>query len=137
MTASPIPLSRGAVHDRSTLTLSARQQKTFGVFLILHGLAHAGIGLWAGENGRWWLPISLWELSMVGFLAAGFGAIGVGGLKEIWRPLTILGAVSSLVLLILTPAMVLVLGLTADFIALTVIAYSRDAATGNHPHAVP
>jgi hypothetical protein len=65
---------------------------------------------------------------MVGFLAAGFGAIGVSGLKEFWRPLTIIGAVSSLILLILTPGVVLVLGLTVDFIALSLVAYSRDAA---------
>lgn len=130
MTAPPIHLARGAVRERSTFTLSARQQKIFGVFLLLHGLAHAGLGLWAGETGRSWLPISLWELSMVGFLAAGFGLIGVSGLKEFWRPLTLIGAVSSLALLIVTPALVLVLGLTVDFIALSVVAYSRDAATG-------
>jgi len=129
MTAPPILLSRGTVRERSTFTLSARQQKILGVFLLFHGLAHAGIGLWAGETGRWWLPLSLWELSMVGFLAAGFGAIGVTGLKEFWRPLTIIGAVSSLVLLIVTPGVVLVPGLTVDFIALSLIAYSRDATT--------
>jgi hypothetical protein len=126
MTAPPILLSRGDVRERSTFTLSARQQKILGVFLLFHGLAHAGIGMWAGETSRWWLPISLWELSMVGFLAAGFGAIGVSGLKEFWRPLTIIAAVSSLLLLILTPGVVLVLGLTVDFIALSVVAYSRS-----------
>jgi hypothetical protein len=133
MTAPPILLSRGAIRERSTFTLSARQQKIFGVFLLFHGLAHAGIGLWAGETGRWWLPISLWELSMVGFLAAGFGAMGVSGLKEFWRPLSIISAVSSLVLLILTPGVVLVLGLTVDFVALSLVAYSRDAATEKNP----
>ncbi len=131
MTASPILLSRDALRERSTFTLSARQQKIVGVLLLFHGLAHAGIGIWAGETGRWWLPISLWELSMVGFLAAGFGALGVSGLKEFWRPLTIISAVSSLMLLILTPGVVLVLGLTVDFMALSVVAYSRDATPEN------
>jgi len=129
MTAPPIILARGTVRERSAFTLSARQQKILGVFLLFHGLAHAGIGIWAGESGRWWLPISLWELSMVGFLAAGFGAIGVGGLREFWRPLTIISAVSSLLLLILTPGVVLVLGLTVDFIALSLVAYSRSAVS--------
>ena len=76
---------------------------------------------------------------MVGFLAAGFGAIGVSGLKGFWRPLTIISAVSSLMLLILTPGVVLVLGLTVDFIALSVVAYSRDAtdnAAGHSRHRV-
>lgn len=127
MTVPPIILSRGTVRERSTFTLSARQQKIVGAFLLFHGLAHAGIGMWAGETSRWWLPISLWELSMVGFLAAGLGAIGVAGLKEFWRPLTIIAAVTSLMLLILTPGAVLVLGLTVDFIALSVVAYSRSS----------
>ena len=83
--------------------------------------------MWAGETGRWWLPLSLWELSMVGFLAAGFGAIGVSGLRNYWRPLTVLSAIASLMLLILTPGVVLVLGLTVDFIALSLVAYSRSA----------
>ena len=133
MTAPPIVLSRGTVRDRSTFTLSARQQKVFGIFLLFHGLAHAGIGMWAAETGRWWLPMSLWELAMVGFLAAGLGAIGVTGLRDFWRPLTIIGAGSSLLLLILVPGFILVLGLTADFIALSMVAYSRSAATANSP----
>lgn len=131
MTAPPIILSRGTVRERSTFTLSARQQKILGAFLLFHGLAHAGIGMWAGETSRWWLPISLWELSMVGFLAAGLGAIGVSGLKEFWRPVAIISAVSSLLLLILTPGVVLVLGLTVDFVALSLVAYSRSATAGN------
>jgi hypothetical protein len=135
MTAPPILLSRGTVRDRAAFSLSARQQKVFGVFLLFHGLAHAGIGMWAGETGRWWLPISLWELAMVGFLAAGFGAIGVAGLKDSWRQLTIIGAASSLLLLILTPGFVLVIGLTVDFIALSMVAYSR--ATTETSTAVP
>lgn len=126
MTAPPILLSRATARERATFTLSARQQQIFGVFLLFHGLAHAGIGIWAGETGRWWLPISLWELAMVGFLAAGFGAIGVAGLKDFWRPLTVVGGIASFMLLILTPGAVLVLGLTVDFLALSVIAYSRS-----------
>ena len=109
MTTPPILLSRGTVRERATFTLSTTQQKLFGVFLFLHGLAHAGLGMWAGETGRWWLPMSLWELAMVGFLAAGFGAVGVAGLRNFWRPLTVISAVASLLLLIMTPGVVLVL----------------------------
>ncbi|HET9635204.1 MAG TPA: hypothetical protein VFP26_04670 [Gemmatimonadaceae bacterium] len=133
MTATPILLSRGSVRERASFTLSARQQKFFAVFLLFHGLAHAGIGMWAGESGRWWFPVALWELAMVGFLAAGFGALGVAGLRDFWRPLTIVGGVASLMLLILTPGAVLVLGLTVDFLALSMIAYSRSEATVPDP----
>ena len=133
MTAPPILIPRSTVRERAAFTLSAAQQKVFAVFLILHGLAHAGIGMWAGETGQWWLPISLWELAMVGFLAAGFGALGVSGLKDLWRALTVVGAVASLLLLILTPGAVLVLGLTVDFLALSMIAYSRSETTYAEP----
>jgi len=36
---------------------------------MFHGLAHAGVGVWTSETGRWWIVTSLWELGMVGFLA--------------------------------------------------------------------
>ena len=85
--------------------------------------------MWADETAIGWFPTALWAASMVGFLAAGFGAIGVSGLKHFWRPLTIISAVASLLLLILTPGVVLVLGLTVDFIALSLVAYSRSATT--------
>ena len=134
MTAPPIVISRRSLRQRATFTLSARQQKLFGVFLLFHGLAHAGLGIWAGEIGRWWLPMSLWELAMVGFLAAGFGAIGVAGLKNFWRPLTVIASVVSLLELILMPGTVLVPGLTVDFLALSVIAYSESA--DSRPHVV-
>ena len=138
MTAPPILLSRGSVRERAMFTLSARTQKLFGVFLFLHGLAHAGLGIWAGETGRWWFPTAVWELAMVGLLAAGFGALGVDGLRSFWRPLTIISTVASLVLLIITPGVVLVTGLTVDFLVLSVVAYSRSPdvltpATIRHP----
>lgn len=138
MTAPPILLSRASERERASFALSVKQQKVFGVFLFLHGLAHAGIGLWAGETGQWWLPTSLWELAMVGLLAAGLGALGVSGFRNWWRQLTVIGSVASLLLLILTPGVVLVSGLTIDFVVLSVVAYSRSAdaelpAPARHP----
>lgn len=126
MTAPPILISRDSVRERATFTLHTKQQKLFGVFVFLHGLAHAGVGIWAGETGRFWLPMSLWELSMLGFIAAGFGAIGVAGLRDFWRPLTVVSSIASLLLLIMTPSVVLVPGLTVDFVVLSVVAYSRS-----------
>src|SRR5690349_8001434 len=138
MTAPPILLSRGSVRERASFTLSAKQQKLFGAFLFLHGLAHASIGVWAGETGRWWFPAALWELAMVGFIAAGLGAFGVAGVRDFWRQLSVTSSIASLLLLIMTPGVALVVGLTVDFLILGLIGYSSSdetswSAAGRHP----
>jgi hypothetical protein len=95
---------------------------------LFHGLAHAGIGVWAGETGRWWIATSLWELGMVGFLAAGFGALGVAVLRPYWRGLTVVAAVGSFLLFLLAPSGLFVAGMAIDVMAVSLVLYSRDAA---------
>lgn len=63
---------------------------------------------------------------MVGFIAAGFGALGVRGLREYWRPFTVMASVASLVLLLIVPSGVFVIGLSLDFMAMAFVAYSRS-----------
>ena len=38
--------------------------------LILHGLSHANVGVWAYGAGPTWLVTGLWAVSMLGFFAA-------------------------------------------------------------------
>jgi hypothetical protein len=95
---------------------------------LFHGLAHAGIGVWAAETGRWWIATSLWELGMVGFLAAGFGALGVAVLRPYWRGLTVVAAVGSFLLFLLAPSGLFVAGMAIDVMAVSLVLYSRDAA---------
>jgi hypothetical protein len=45
-----------------------------GIILILHGLAHAGAGMWSA--GPTWLVTPLWWLATVLYLSAGFGTLG-------------------------------------------------------------
>jgi hypothetical protein len=128
MTAPGVLLPRSEARPRPLFDLSATQRKVFGTFLLFHGLAHAGVGVWASETGRWWLVSSLWELGMVGFMAAGLGALGVSGLRPFWRGLTVVGAVGSFLLFLLTPTGLFVVGMAIDVMAVAFVAYSRDAS---------
>jgi hypothetical protein len=110
-----------------TFPLSAVQQKILGYFFLLHGLAHAAVGIWAAETGRWWMVASLWELAMVGFIAAGFGALGVAGLRDVWRASTIVASSASMLLFISSPQSAFLLGLGIDITILALAAYSQSA----------
>lgn len=127
MTASPIAVSRRERLETVSFPLSAIQQKLLGWFFLFHGLAHAGVGIWAAETGRWWLVASLWELAMVGFVAAGFGALGVAGLRELWRASTMVAAIASILLFLLSPHGAFLLGIGIDVSALTLVVFSQGA----------
>ena len=70
---------------------------------------------------------------MVGFLAAGFGALGVAGVRDFWRPMTVLASVSSIFSLLIAPNKVFVAGLVVDFMAIALVAYSRSAREEARP----
>jgi len=127
VTAPPIVISRGERFGTLTFPLSSTQQKLLGSFFVLHGLAHAAIGIWAAETGRWWLVGSLWELAMVGFIVAGLGALGVAGLRELWRPFTLVAATASLLLFLSAPNSSFLFGVGVDIMALALVAYSQPA----------
>lgn len=127
MSAPPILVPRAQRTEAATFPLSATQQRFLGYFFVFHGLAHAGIGIWAAETGRWWVAASLWELAMVGFIAAGFGALGVAGLRDLWRALTLVAASASILLFLSSPHTAFLFGLGADIMSLALVAYSRSA----------
>jgi hypothetical protein len=127
MTAPPILISRSEQIERMSFPLSALQQKLLGCFFLFHGLAHAAVGVWTAETGRWWLVASLWELAMVGFIAAGFGALGVAGLRELWRASTMVAAIASILLFLSSPHGAFLLGIGIDVSALTLVAFSQSA----------
>ena len=98
------------------------RRRVIGVFLILHGLAHAAAGVWASTMGNLWLSTGLWAVAMVAFLAAGFGLLGVPRLGAWWRALTLHGAVASLLLLALYRHPALGVGIVID-LALVFMAF--------------
>ena len=84
-----------------------------GVFLVMHGLAHSTAGALAADRpdswllgglGEWpqrWIATLLWCVAMVGFVAAGFGVLGLAGLRRHARTLALAAASASLLLLAL------------------------------------
>ena len=84
-----------------------------GMFLVMHGLAHSTAGALATEAadswllrplGEWpqrWLATVLWCVAMVGFAAAGFGVLGLAGLRRHARKLALAAGIASLLLLAL------------------------------------
>jgi hypothetical protein len=95
-----------------------------GIVMIAHGLAHASAGMWATDIGGRELVTVLWELSAVGFIAAGAGVLGVHALWRSWRVLVVIATVSSLLLLGIFGHPLFVVGIIADVILLAVAIFS-------------
>jgi hypothetical protein len=110
----------------------------FGVFLIVHGLIHVMWFVPAPDNpgGPPWpfglddswllnavgapeslvrgLAVTLAVLSIVGFVAAGLGVLGVPGLADVWSALTIASAAVSLLLVLSFWHLYFIVGLALD-----------------------
>ena len=98
------------------------------LFLIAHGLVHAGLAAAPNPNDTeakpgafftspersWllpqlglnaaavqWIGIILVAVATLGFVLAGLGVFGVPGLAEIWRTMAVISAAVSLLLLVL------------------------------------
>jgi hypothetical protein len=66
-----------------------------GWLLVLHGLAHAALGVWlAGDNVPTFVII-LWMIALVGFMGAGFGVLRLPLVRDRWKTLVVTGAVAS------------------------------------------
>ena len=112
-----------------------------GIFLIGHGIAHAGLasapdpsdsdtnpGAFFTQRGRSRLfqyldldpllvqrtGVVLVVISSVGFILVGMGVLGVPGLKMIWQGLVLISAVTSLILLFLFWHPWIILGVVID-----------------------
>ena len=70
---------------------------------------------------------SLWELAMVGFIAAGFGALGVAGLRDLWRGIAIVAARASMLLFLSAPRSAFLFGLGIDITIMALAVYSQSA----------
>ncbi len=99
-----------------------------GLFLILHGIAHARAGTVLGDPTRsWrlfdgtiletimlWMAGTLWATSMIGFVAGGLGLLGVVRLQRHSRRLIFIAAVASVLLLALAARPYAILGAVID-----------------------
>ena len=105
-------------------------RRTIGFLLVMHGLAHAGAGMWLAAPQPVWLVTILWWLAMAGFLSAGTGLLGVQWLDRRWRLLSCVAAAASLVLLALSWHPILMIGAAIDgAILLDAIPFVHEAVT--------
>jgi hypothetical protein len=123
---------RGApppVHEPVRITLPPRSARrihrervAFGMLLVVHGLAHAAPGMWAAGRLPAWFVTPVWLVAMGGFIAAGFGLLGVAGYHRRWQPLVAIAGLSSLMLLLMVGGLALAIGLVLDIaLVLTVL----------------
>jgi hypothetical protein len=63
---------------------------------------------------------------MVGFIAAGFGALGVAGLRDLWRAIAIVAAGASILLFLSSPRGVFLIGLGIDVTIMALSVYSQS-----------
>lgn len=65
----------------------------------MHGLAHAGAGIWAAGRAPAWLVTPLWLVAMPGFIAAALAIFGLQRLRRYAEWLTLAATVASAALL--------------------------------------
>lgn len=126
----PVIEFRGAFRDTRRFTQSeghSTMRRLFGSLLILHGVAHAGAGMWVIGVRPHWAVSALWLVSGAGFLTAGAGLLGARWLDRHWRPLSVIAALASLGLLAMFPHPALMIGAAIDgALLVTAIPFARE-----------
>ena len=124
------PAPRAAPAHPLQLPTAARRIRTiFGALLVAHGLAHAAPGMWAAGRAPAWFVTPLWLVAMCGFLAAGFGLLGVAGFRRRWPVVVTAAGVASLLVLLTVGGIPLAVGLVLD-VALVLAVLEADATAG-------
>ena len=95
-----------------------------GIVLILHGLAHAGAGMWAA--GPVWLITALWWFATTLYIATGFGVLGVRRYSERTAELAFAAVIPSGLLLGSFPGAFVIPGIALDLILLLLVLRLRD-----------
>ena len=94
------------------------------ILLILHGLAHAGAGMWS--SGPIWLVTLSWCVATVAFMAAGFALLRVAAFRDTVSIATVTGAIASLVLLAYLPHPLIIPGALLDVALATMVLQMAD-----------
>ena len=110
-----------------------RRYTALGVTLILLGLAQVNVGVRAADKAQsWllsglstdaalWIATLLWFVAMIGFIAAGFGLLGVVGLRARWQRLMLTALAASVLLLVLFAPLYTVNVAILDVVALAAV----------------
>jgi hypothetical protein len=129
-------LARAASHLVRTFRIS---RILTGLFLILHGLAHARAGTVLVDPARsWrlfdgtalgtvmvWITGTLWAIAMVGFVAGGLGLLGVVGVRRHARRLTFIAAIASVLLLAVAARPYAIAGAMIDIVLFVLLGFAE------------
>lgn len=91
--------------------------------VLLHGLAHASVGVWASSEGPAYLVTPLWAMAMLGYIAAALGLWRVPVLRVHWKQLMLAATIASLVMLMLYTELVGLVGAVVS-VALLLVAFT-------------
>ena len=89
-------------------------RRTIGFLMLLHGLAHAGAGIWPMTSAPVWIVSTLWWLAIAGFFASAAGLLGVPSIDRHWRAFANIGALASLALIVVAWHPMLMIGAAID-----------------------
>ena len=64
--------------------VASRWRVSLGFVFLLHAMAHSNASTWAGAHAPVWLVTTLWSASILGYLIAGFGLLGVPFANRWW-----------------------------------------------------
>ena len=114
--------------------------RILGWLVIAHGLSHAVlpmrgslVPLWTGD----WMPVALYGISMVGFVAAGLGLLGLRPLDRVISPLLVLASGASLVAILVLNDPRLWFGAACDLALLLVGLWRAYGGWPSHPSHRP
>lgn len=89
-------------------------RRLIGTVLVLHGVAHAGVAIWATPAGPAWYVTLLWWAAILGFVVAGAGFIGVPTLDEHPLMIAAVAAIASILLIARYPEPLAIAGSAID-----------------------
>ncbi len=110
--------------------------RILGLLVIAHGVSHAVLpmrGSVAPPPATDWIPVALYGISMVGFVGAGLGLVGVRPLHRAISPLLVLASGESLVAIFVLGDPRLWFGAVCDVALLLVGVWRAYAGWPSHP----
>lgn len=108
-----------------------------GVAVVIHGLAHSTVIIWATDVAPFWLISLLWAITMIGYVGAGFGILGTPLARIVWPWMMAAATMASLILLALAAAPLASMGILVDLILIPgAVRWGPDAMEGQRPHPV-
>ena len=84
--------------------------------LIVHGLLHASIGVWAVAGHSLATVNTLWAVAIVGYVAAGLSVLRAPVLRIHWKAILVTASIASMLLLILYGRALGLLGIPVDLV---------------------